>query len=146
MFLYFRINRREKDLTLHYHSFTSQVWLIFPSFCNFHINLKPHVEQGLLTYRDTWDQPRFFRCSCCLVLSFPCWLVFIGFGPFGEHTVNASWVAVQELAKKAIPGVIIVIQEIPVEYETVKKQVPQLWEDVNPQVSLVIANTSSCAW
>ncbi|XP_052101788.1 pyroglutamyl-peptidase 1-like [Mytilus californianus] len=57
-----------------------------------------------------------------------------GFGPFGVHTVNASWVAVQELAKKSIPGVIIVIREIPVVYETVKKQVPQLWNDVNPQL------------
>lgn len=57
-----------------------------------------------------------------------------GFGPFGEHTVNASWVAVQELAKKSIPGVDIVIQEMPVVYDTVKEKVPQLWAQVKPDL------------
>lgn len=57
-----------------------------------------------------------------------------GFGPFGEHKVNASWVAIQELSKKEIPGVNLVAHEIPVVYETVKKLLPQLWEQHKPQL------------
>ncbi|XP_060073603.1 pyroglutamyl-peptidase 1-like [Ylistrum balloti] len=56
-----------------------------------------------------------------------------GFGPFGAHTVNASWVAVQELDKQwNLEGVEISIQEIPVEYDTVHKMIPTLWEEVKP--------------
>lgn len=56
-----------------------------------------------------------------------------GFGPFGSHNVNASWVAVQELEKQwSIKGVDLAIQEIPVEYDAVFKMVPDLWEEVKP--------------
>ena len=49
-------------------------------------------------------------------------VVVTGFGPFGAHKVNASWVAVQEL--KAIgledPFVDLVVEEITVAYDYVK--------------------------
>lgn len=59
-----------------------------------------------------------------------------GFGPFGMHQINASWVAVSELAKLGIADdVDLVVQEVPVEYEAVKKMVPALWEKHKPSVS-----------
>lgn len=57
-----------------------------------------------------------------------------GFGPFGVHKVNASWVAVQELEALGLddPFVDLVVKEISVDYEYVKSKVPQLWESVEP--------------
>ncbi|XP_055021259.1 pyroglutamyl-peptidase 1-like, partial [Boleophthalmus pectinirostris] len=56
-----------------------------------------------------------------------------GFGPFGEHTVNASWVAVQELKKLGLgSGVDLHVYEVPVEYHTVQTLVPALWEQYHP--------------
>ena len=45
-----------------------------------------------------------------------------GFGPFGVHKVNASWVAVQELEALGLedPFVTLVVEEITVDYEYVK--------------------------
>ena len=45
-----------------------------------------------------------------------------GFGPFGVHKVNASWVAVQELEALGLddPFVDLVVEEISVDYEYVK--------------------------
>ena len=61
--------------------------------------------------------------------------LFIGFGPFGCHQVNASWVAVQELKKIGLgDDADLVVEQIPVEYETVKNVVPQLWKKHNPVV------------
>ncbi|XP_064609790.1 pyroglutamyl-peptidase 1-like [Liolophura sinensis] len=60
-----------------------------------------------------------------------------GFGPFGMHQVNASWVAVSELGKLGITDdVDLIVQEVPVEYEAVKKIVPALWQKHKP--SLVV--------
>ena len=49
-------------------------------------------------------------------------VVVTGFGPFGVHKVNASWVAVQELKKKGLddPFVDLVVEEIKVDYHYVK--------------------------
>ncbi|XP_012883780.1 PREDICTED: pyroglutamyl-peptidase 1 [Dipodomys ordii] len=58
-----------------------------------------------------------------------------GFGPFGEHTVNASWIAVQELEKLGLGDhVDLHVYEIPVEYQTVQQLIPALWEKHSPQV------------
>ena len=59
-----------------------------------------------------------------------------GFGPFGEHKVNASWSAVQELQRLGLEDddVELVISEIAVEYEMAAKIVPQLWKDYDPCV------------
>uniref|UniRef100_A0A3B4B057 Pyroglutamyl-peptidase I n=1 Tax=Periophthalmus magnuspinnatus TaxID=409849 RepID=A0A3B4B057_9GOBI len=60
-------------------------------------------------------------------------VVVTGFGPFGEHTVNASWVAVQELKKLGLgSGVDLHVYEVPVEYHTVQTLVPALWEQYHP--------------
>lgn len=61
--------------------------------------------------------------------------IFKGFGPFGEHTVNASWIAVQELEKLGLgDSVDLHVYEIPVEYKTVQRLIPALWEKHSPQL------------
>lgn len=61
-----------------------------------------------------------------------------GFGPFHHHRVNASWVAVQELAgigvKHKGEEVHLEIREIPVVYEVVSKEIPKVWEEVKPKL------------
>ena len=61
-----------------------------------------------------------------------------GFGPFHHHTVNASWVAVQEMSKlgikhnsKRIP---LKIAEIPVAYDVVSSVVPCLHQEIQPRL------------
>ncbi|XP_074979257.1 pyroglutamyl-peptidase 1 isoform X1 [Caretta caretta] len=57
------------------------------------------------------------------------------FGPFGEHAVNASWIAVQELEKLGLgDGVDLYVYEIPVEYQTVQRLIPALWKKHSPQL------------
>uniref|UniRef100_A0A8C9BIA9 Pyroglutamyl-peptidase I n=1 Tax=Phocoena sinus TaxID=42100 RepID=A0A8C9BIA9_PHOSS len=62
-------------------------------------------------------------------------VVVTGFGPFGEHAVNASWIAVQELEKLGLgDSVDLHVYEIPVEYKTVQRLIPALWEKHSPQI------------
>ncbi|EDL90722.1 pyroglutamyl-peptidase I [Rattus norvegicus] len=62
-------------------------------------------------------------------------VVVTGFGPFGEHAVNASWIAVQELEKLGLgDSVDLHVYEIPVEYQTVQRLIPALWEKHSPQL------------
>ncbi|XP_044311918.1 pyroglutamyl-peptidase 1 isoform X2 [Varanus komodoensis] len=64
-------------------------------------------------------------------------VVVTGFGPFGEHSVNASWIAVQELEKMGLrEDVDLHVYEIPVEYQAVQRLIPALWEKHSPQVPL----------
>lgn len=64
-------------------------------------------------------------------------LFFKGFGPFGCHTINASWIAVQELERLGLDkNVNLVIKEIPVIYDDVKKIVPLLWKQYKPKVRI----------
>ena len=71
----------------------------------------------------------------CLTECFQCQCLLSGFGPFGNHTVNASWVAVQELALMGIANdVELITIEIPVEYDTVRVLVPELWNKYKPKV------------
>uniref|UniRef100_A0A452I9P5 Pyroglutamyl-peptidase I n=1 Tax=Gopherus agassizii TaxID=38772 RepID=A0A452I9P5_9SAUR len=59
----------------------------------------------------------------------------VGFGPFGEHAVNASWIAVQELVKLGLgDGVDLYVYEIPVEYQTVQRLIPALWKKHSPEL------------
>ena len=65
-------------------------------------------------------------------------ILVTGLGPFYGHSVNASWVAVQELARLTVHNpdgthCKLDIREIPVEYEVVATEVPKLWRDVNPR-------------
>ena len=60
-------------------------------------------------------------------------IVVTGFGLFRDYTVNASWEAV-----KGLPDIwtdlenTLIIEEIPVEYEFIQKNVPEKWEDKKP--------------
>ncbi|XP_007533272.1 pyroglutamyl-peptidase 1 isoform X3 [Erinaceus europaeus] len=62
-------------------------------------------------------------------------VVVTGFGPFGEHAVNASWTAVQELQQLGLgDGVRLHVYEIPVDYRAAQRLVPELWERHSPQL------------
>ena len=50
--------------------------------------------------------------------------------------MNASWETVKELSRIGFGDSIdLIIYEIPVEYDTVKKKVPEFWEKHSPDVS-----------
>uniref|UniRef100_A0A8C5LTC2 Pyroglutamyl-peptidase I n=1 Tax=Leptobrachium leishanense TaxID=445787 RepID=A0A8C5LTC2_9ANUR len=60
-------------------------------------------------------------------------VVVTGFGPFGEHKVNASWIAVQELDKLGLgESIDLKIVQVPVEYLAVKRLIPELWATYSP--------------
>uniref|UniRef100_A0A8D0EIG8 Pyroglutamyl-peptidase I n=1 Tax=Strix occidentalis caurina TaxID=311401 RepID=A0A8D0EIG8_STROC len=62
-------------------------------------------------------------------------VLFPRFGPFGEHAVNASWIAVQELEKLGLrDDVDLHVYEVPVEYQTVQRLIPALWKKHSPQL------------
>lgn len=72
-------------------------------------------------------------------------VVVTGFGPFGEHDVNASWVAVQELQRLGLKDDIeLVTKCLPVLYDTVDTTVPVLWKEHDP-VLMVHTGVSSVA-
>ncbi|XP_023022485.1 pyroglutamyl-peptidase 1 [Leptinotarsa decemlineata] len=58
-------------------------------------------------------------------------ILVTGFGPFGDHNVNASWQAVK-LLPEVIDNLKIVKKEIPVTYKYVECEVPSLWQDLDP--------------
>ncbi|XP_042075915.1 pyroglutamyl-peptidase 1-like isoform X1 [Haplochromis burtoni] len=68
-------------------------------------------------------------------------IVVTGFEPFAEHTVNSSWVAVQhwvcsqELERLGLgEAVDLYVCEMPVEYQAVKRLLPSLWKENQPQL------------
>lgn len=62
-------------------------------------------------------------------------MVVTGFGPFGGHPTNASWVAVQELQKLGLGDeVTMYVYEVPVEYQKVLDLIPSLWRRHNPEL------------
>uniref|UniRef100_A0A8C2PZ76 Pyroglutamyl-peptidase I n=1 Tax=Cyprinus carpio TaxID=7962 RepID=A0A8C2PZ76_CYPCA len=62
-------------------------------------------------------------------------VIVTGFEPFGEHAVNASWVAVQELEKLGLGHHInLHVAEVPVEYQAVQRLLPSLWKQQLPQL------------
>ncbi|KAK3789410.1 hypothetical protein RRG08_005557 [Elysia crispata] len=63
-------------------------------------------------------------------------IVVTGYGPFRGHTVNASWVAVQELKSLGLDDdtVELHVYEIPVSYDVVKRTIPGLWEKHKPDL------------
>lgn len=51
--------------------------------------------------------------------------------------MNASWECAKKLQEIGLgDGIQLVIDEIPVEYETVRKKVPELWDTHKPEVRL----------
>uniref|UniRef100_A0A3Q3W276 Uncharacterized protein n=1 Tax=Mola mola TaxID=94237 RepID=A0A3Q3W276_MOLML len=60
-----------------------------------------------------------------------------GFEPFGEHEVNSSWVAVQELERLGVDeSVDLHVCEVPVEYQAVQSLLPSLWKEHEPQLAV----------
>ncbi|OQV19071.1 putative Pyroglutamyl-peptidase 1, partial [Hypsibius exemplaris] len=59
-----------------------------------------------------------------------------GFGPFGEHSVNASWEAVRHLTVlDDLKDVVdLFVEEIPVKYHEVSTVVPDLWKKYQPHL------------
>ncbi|CAG9766302.1 unnamed protein product [Ceutorhynchus assimilis] len=90
-------------------------------------------------------------CFCFL----PVWMLFAkkkmnpsnnnilvtGFGPFGEHTINASWEAVSILPDK-IAQYNIIKKQIPVSYKHVEENVPLLWDLHNPKLVIHVGVSS----
>lgn len=65
-------------------------------------------------------------------------ILVTGFGPFGCHSVNASWEAVKllpELLDIVALGLKLVVELIPVKYEDTLKRLSELWEEHKPLVS-----------
>ncbi|KAM7379132.1 hypothetical protein PAMP_004704 [Pampus punctatissimus] len=62
-------------------------------------------------------------------------VIVTGFEPFGEHTVNSSWVAVKELERLGLgEAVDLYVCEVPVEYQAVQSLLPSLWKQHQPQL------------
>lgn len=62
-------------------------------------------------------------------------VVVTGFEPFGDHAVNSSWVAVQELERLGLGEAIdLYVCEVPVEYQAVQNLLPSLWKEQQPQL------------
>ena len=60
-------------------------------------------------------------------------IVVTGFGPFKGHPINASWENVKLLPKYwKNSNVKLIIDEIPVCYEFIQKQITAKWQDSNP--------------
>lgn len=66
-------------------------------------------------------------------------VIVTGFGPFGDHKINASWETVKLLPSLNIEeefGVKLIIHEIPVTYDYVAENVPMLWKEHEPMVCI----------
>ncbi|XP_046824318.1 pyroglutamyl-peptidase 1 isoform X2 [Vespa crabro] len=65
-------------------------------------------------------------------------ILITGFGPFGNHIVNASWEAVKELSKlwpqSELCNIQLITKQIPVSYEYVSTEISKLWEEHNPVI------------
>ncbi|RZC42601.1 origin recognition complex subunit 1 [Asbolus verrucosus] len=68
-------------------------------------------------------------------------IIVTGFGPFGVHSVNASWESVKLLPKE-INEYNIIKEEIPVSYDTVDKRIHVLWEEYQPRLVIHVGVSS----
>ena len=66
-------------------------------------------------------------------------VLITGFGPFGSHSVNASWVAVNELSRlwnhqsdSRFKFYALETREIPVAYSFVLESLPQIYKECSP--------------
>lgn len=64
-----------------------------------------------------------------------------GFGPFGEHKINASWEAVSALPDE-INGFKVLKEQIPVAYGHVDTDIPVMWELYKPKLVLHVGVSS----
>lgn len=68
-------------------------------------------------------------------------ILVTGFGPFGDHQINASWEAVKLLPDE-FKGYLIVKKEVPVSYEDVDDQIPSLWMSLRPRLVIHVGVSS----
>ena len=62
-----------------------------------------------------------------------------GFGPFEGFPINFSWETVKLLPSFDWPSnVKVITHQIPVVYDIVLTKVPQLWEEIKPDVKIRI--------
>nr|CAG4638778.1 EOG090X0F1W [Cyclestheria hislopi] len=69
-----------------------------------------------------------------------------GFGPFGTHEINASWEAVKLLPNTGIEkelNISLIVHEIPVEYDYVKRNIPILWQVYKPKLTIHVGVSGS---
>ncbi|KAK9872462.1 hypothetical protein WA026_017931 [Henosepilachna vigintioctopunctata] len=60
-------------------------------------------------------------------------ILVTGFGPFGNHPINASWEAVKLLPDEFL-GHKVVKCQIPVSYTDVENKIPQMWSSLKPEL------------
>ncbi|GMR49691.1 hypothetical protein PMAYCL1PPCAC_19886, partial [Pristionchus mayeri] len=68
----------------------------------------------------------------------PSRVLVTGFGPFGAHTSNPSAEVAKALASYPLQDCVVVAQEMRVVYSEVKKTVPKLWEEHDPDLVIHI--------
>ena len=67
-------------------------------------------------------------------------ILVTGFGPFGKHHVNASWVAVKQMESlweergAELKPHTLQTREIPVEYDYVQQHLPHVYEECSPDL------------
>ncbi|MDF1667564.1 MAG: pyroglutamyl-peptidase I [Planctomycetota bacterium] len=61
-------------------------------------------------------------------------VLLTGFGPFGSHSKNPSWIGAKGVNGKVIEGHKVVSVELPVDYRKVWQRVPELIKEHNPAV------------
>ncbi|CAG0897859.1 unnamed protein product [Darwinula stevensoni] len=74
-------------------------------------------------------------------------LVYVtGFGPFVGHDVNASWEAVKLLPRLLgrEDRVQLVVEEIPVDYDFVMREIPRRWRELDPHLVVHVGVSSTC--
>jgi len=75
-------------------------------------------------------------------------VVITAFGPFGDHPVNASSLALQHLKEggfsKEEESVNIVTKELPVVYKAVELLLKQIWEELSPAFVIHIGVSGLC--
>ncbi|ELU08570.1 hypothetical protein CAPTEDRAFT_162094 [Capitella teleta] len=70
-------------------------------------------------------------------------VLLTGFGPFGSHSVNASWVAVEQLSKEGVSeDVNLIVEEVPVLYNHVRESIPALWQKHKPKLVVHVGVSS----
>ena len=74
------------------------------------------------------------------VVTKPLTVLVTGFGPFNSQKVNSSWEAVKLLPSMGLTAngqeLRVETREIEVSYEEVRKQVPALWDEINPDLCI----------
>lgn len=68
---------------------------------------------------ETFFQRRFNSCA--------------GFGLFGDYKSNPSWEAVSKLVQPT-ENVTLIKKQIDVVYDTIDKQIPEIWQQHKPSV------------